>query len=135
MSLNDDILPVIDDAWRLVDDLGFSSSSITIRTRTWSGGQLQLGTATISDLTLVPNPPVKELAGDRMLLVGPITPTHATGGYSYAQLLPSEAAGVESYVVVTGSNGTRKYALKSIDTSTSFETMLTLEALERKFPF
>lgn len=134
-TLSDDILPIVDDAWALVDDLGFSSNSVTIRTRTWDGGEVQLGTATVSDLRLSPNPPTKEAMGGRELVVGPITPTHATGGYSYAQLRPDSAAGVEYYYVVSGSNGTHRYALKSIDTSESFEYMLVLEALERKAPF
>lgn len=134
-TLSDDILPIVDDAWTLVDDLGFSPNSITIRTRTWSGGEVQVGDPTVSDLVLEPNPPTKEIGGDKILLVGPITPTHSAGGYSYAQLRPSDVAGTEYYYIVTGNNGANRYALKSIDTSESFEMMLVLEALERRMPF
>jgi len=134
-TLSDDVLPVIDFGWSLVDELGFSPNSITVRTRTWSGGEVQLGTPTVTDLVLVPNPPTKELNGDKLLSVGPITPTHPTGGYSYSQLRPSDTAGTEYYYLVSGSNGVNAFALRSIDTTESFEIMLVLEALERRLPF
>jgi hypothetical protein len=135
VSLSDDLLPILDDAWTLVSDLGFSPNSVIVRTRTWDGGEVQLGTPTVTDLQLQPNPPTKELNGDKLLLVGPITPTHPTGGYSYAQLRPSDVAGVEYYYIVSGNNGANRYTLKSIDSSESFETMIVLEALERRLPF
>lgn len=138
MSLKDDVLPIIDSGWGLVEFFGFSDTTVTVRTRTWSSGQLKLGAATVEDLTLSPKPPVKEM-GDKDLLVGPITPTYTGnggGGYSYAQLRPTEVPGVEYYYVVTAADGVaRPFRLKSIDTSEEYEWYLRLESLDRAVPF
>lgn len=136
MTLRDDVLPIISAGWGLVEDFGFAPYTVTVRTRTWSGGTVQLGTATVSDLVLSPNPQVEE-NGDAILKVYGITPSHAGGGYTYAQLRPSESAGAEYYYSVSGPNGTHLYSLDSIDTSETFgaEYTLTLRALTRAMPF
>lgn len=110
------------------------TASVTVRTRTWSGGEVTLGTATVSDLEIRPRPRVVE-KGDKMLVVGPVVPSNPKGGYTVSQLRPSDVAGVEYYYVVTGANGTNNYTLVDIDTAKAFTYYLTLQALTRGTPF
>jgi hypothetical protein len=134
VSLKDDVLPIIRDGWALVSTLGFAPYTVVVRTRTWSGGKVKLGTSTDSDLTLS-SAQVKELGGDRELEVYAITPSHSGGGYTPAQLNPTTTAGVEYYYVVTGPNGTHNYTLASIDSGDPVEYKLRLAALTRGVPF
>lgn len=142
MSLRDDVLPIINAGWQTVQDLGFAPYTVTVRTRTWSGGEVGLGDPTDSDLLLAPNPLVEEqgrLAASDSIRVGPIQPVHDGGGYTVAQLRPSDAAGVEYYYIVTGANGTHNYSLDRLDSTSPeglfVEYMLTLQALTRAAPF
>ncbi len=132
----------MDDARKIIAEppgLDFRTASLTIRTRSWTGGgngaEIRLGTSTDSDLLLVPRPKMKEQDGGN-LLVGPITPSYAGGGYTVAQLNPLVAAtaGQEILYVVTGPAGTHTYALLSIDTTKSLRYMLTLTPLDRSVP-
>jgi hypothetical protein len=140
MSLSDDVLPIISRGWQIVQDLGFSPHTVTVRTVTWSGGpdgpEVGLGDPTTSDLLIEPNPPVKEERNGEELVVGPITPSFGSGGYTFAQLRPTDtgAAGIEFYYVVTGPEGTNNYQLVDITTQESFEIMLRLRSLERRLP-
>lgn len=135
MALADDVLPIISAGWGLVQQFGFSPYTVTVRTRTWSTGEVRLGTTADADLLLTPNPQVEEVNGDKQLKLTGITPSNGTIGYTPAQLNPSEAAGVESYYVVTGPNGTHNYTVDSIDTSDRVEYTLVLNALTRAMPF
>lgn len=130
------MLPIISaQGWAKVQSLGFSPYTVTVRTRTWSGGQVQLGSPVDADLLLTPNPQVEETSGDRQLRVYGIVPAHVGGGYTPAQLNPSTSAAVESYYRVTGPNGLHLYSLTSIDTSDAVEYTLVLDALDRAVPF
>jgi hypothetical protein len=112
------------------------TATVTRRLVSWSGGSVKLGTATTTDLELRPRPKVREVSGDDVLRVGPVTPQNAVGGYSPSQLNPTSlAAGEEFYYVVVGPFGTKNYALTAFDTGRAFSYYLTLEALERKRPF
>lgn len=128
------LLPVVASGWKIYADLGGATYTVKVRTRTWSGGKVKLGTESDSDLTLE-NVQVREVNGDRELEVYAITPSHVGGGYTPAQLNPSLSAGVESYYVVTGPNGTHSYTLTAIDTSEWFEYKIRLSALNRAVPF
>lgn len=136
MSLSDDVLPIISRGWQIVQDLGFSPHTVTVRTVTWSGGEAGLGDPAESDLLIEPNPPIKEVANGEELIVGPITPSYGSGGYTFAQLRPADtgADGVEFYYVVTGAEGTNNYQLVDITTQESFEIMLRLRSLNRLLP-
>lgn len=135
-TLRDLVLPIIaNQGWAKVETLGFSPYTVTVRTRTWSGGSVKLGVPTDSDMVLRPNPQVKEQNGDRQLLLYGITPAYAGGGYTPAQLNPSTAAGAEYYYLVAGPNGTHAYVLESIDTSDPVEYTLVLTTLEHPAPF
>lgn len=136
MSLSDDVLPIISRGWQIVQDLGFSPHTVTVRTVTWSGGEVGLGDPVTSDLTIEPNPPIKEEGNGQFLVVGPITPSHGSGGYTFAQLRPTDTGtgDIEFYYVVTGPEGTNAYQLVDITTQESFEIMLRLSALNRQLP-
>lgn len=91
------------------------TTSVTIRTRTNSGGRVGAeGVKTDSDLVITPRPKVREVsqreiagsggryvAGD--VKVGPITPAHSGGGYTEAQLAPTAGTnGVQVIYVLAG---------------------------------
>jgi hypothetical protein len=60
MTLRDDLIPVVDEMRELVDDLGLRRNTVETRLRTWSGGELGLGTPTDVDTELDPKPKVAE---------------------------------------------------------------------------
>jgi len=60
VTLRSDLIPVVDDARELVDDLGLRPYTVAVRTRTWSGGRVGGGTASNADVTLAPRPRVRE---------------------------------------------------------------------------
>lgn len=115
------------------------TATVTRRVRTWTGGdsgaEVRLGTSTDDDVELLPRPHVREVNGDQELTVGPITPSCTAGGYTVEQLNPTLTAGQELIYVVVGANGTRTYALASLDTSRAFTYMLRLQGLERATPY
>lgn len=110
--------------------------SVVVRTRTWASGKVgtDVSTATVSDLTILPRPRVRE-DGDKILVVEGVVASNPKGGYTLAQLRPSTSAGVEFYYSVTGANGTHAYSLLDIDTSSAFLYSLRLQALTRATPF
>ncbi len=137
-TLRDNLLPVLQSARALVSSLGMHQVSVVVRTRTWSSGKIQTGSAVVSDLTLTPTPHVKGTSGDVEVVVGPVTPYHGTGGYTPAQLNPSDAAGVEYYYLVTFPDGVARAFVvqpRGIDTTRPMRIMVKLRALDRKAPF
>jgi len=136
MSLRTALLPVVDTIRGLAGPatLDIRLYTVTIRTRTWSGGVVQKGTPTDADLVL--SPPPKVVESGREVRVGPITPKYPGGGYAPAELNPRDQAGVEFFYLLTGPDGTpRAFSLVDIDTSRPFSIMLRLVALDRKVPF
>lgn len=137
MSLRDDLLPVFDrDARALIDDLGLRTSRVILRTRTWDGGHVRMGSADDEDLELDPRPKVRE-ASPGYLKVGPITPSYPGGGYTPTQLFPDNAleANEERFWVVIGLDGEeREYRVSSIDSRRAFGITFTLQALDRPDP-
>ena len=140
MSFRTALLPTLDRLRALTGPLGFDVRTMTVtrRIRSWTGtedGGPEVGTGSYEDddLTLDPRPKCRETADG--LLVGPITPEHASGGYAPSDLNPQELeAGQETYYVVTGPGGTHRYMLASIDDSKPFRYMLSLRLLERDIP-
>jgi hypothetical protein len=136
MSLRTALLPVVNTLRGLAgpSTLDIRPYTVTVRTRRWSGGVVQKGTPTDSDMVLAPPPKVVERA--REALVGPITPKHPDGGYSPAELNPADQAGVECFYVLVGPDNVRRpFTLVDIDTSRPFTYTLRLMALDRKVPF
>jgi hypothetical protein len=109
--------------------------SVTRRVRTWSGGEVRLGTSSDSDTEILPRPWVVESNVGTTAKVGPVVPSNAIGGYTPAQLNPTLSAGQELIYVLTGPAGTRNYALLDIDTQDPFEYYLTLQSLDRVVPY
>lgn len=101
MSIVTDNLGVLRGGRQLIQDAGVTNRAIVIRTRTWSGGQTGKGTATDSDLSILPNPTVTEL-GDGSYRIEDITPAYSGGGYRAEQLFPATPSNGEVYVVMTG---------------------------------
>lgn len=134
MTLRDSTLPALNGVRAVVSALGLRTSRVVVRTVTWSGGSTKLGTATTSDLVITPDPKVTETDNGQGLIVQYITPAHDGGGYTVAQLRPSDAAGTESFYLVTGDNGTYPYALVDIDSTAPLHYTLRLRKLERTDP-
>jgi hypothetical protein len=112
---------------------------VIIRTRTWSTGRIQTGTAIVTDLEILPVPHVRATAGDASMTVGPITPAYPgppAGGYTLAQLNPADSAGVESVHILLGPDGIeRPYKLLKISNTSALHYTLELQALNRLVPF
>jgi hypothetical protein len=119
VSLRDDLLPVVNDGRQIIDDLGFRTHTVTVRTRTWAGARPGLPTPTSytdSVLALTPAPRVRQVSSQEVAQSGGflstgdvridrITPQYAGGGYTPDQLDPSlggTAANVEVVYRLTG---------------------------------
>lgn len=129
MTLRDDLLPALDDARTICDDLGLRQNAVDVVVRTWTSGKVgapatQTPGVDYSEqrVHLTPNPKVRrvtqrEVASsggryeDADLVVGPMTPAFAGGGNTTDQLDPLvRQRGVELLFVVTGPNA-GEYAL------------------------
>lgn len=130
-TLRDDLLPVLRDGRQLIQDFGLRPYRLIVRTRTWSGGSVRMGTSTDSDLEILPRPKVEETNGDKELRVSKID----LGLYTSSQLVPTDSAAVEWYYVVIGPNGSHDYTCSHIDTSPRFGFSMQLTALDRSRPF
>jgi len=137
MSFRTDLLKTVVKLRELPGPTNFDiyTSTVVVRHRTWSGGEVKLGTPTDIEIELFPRPKVRD-AGNGSITIGPITPQNAEGGYTPDQLNPTESDGVESYYIVTGADGDeRAYKLTEIDDRRAFGYTLTLQALDRRTPF
>jgi hypothetical protein len=117
--------------------LDILTTRVIVRTRTWSGGEVKLGTPSDVEIELFPRPRVRDAGGGgTTVTIGPITPQNADGGYTPIQLNPEESDGVESYYILIGPDGEeRAYKLIEINDKRAFSYTLTLQALERRTPF
>lgn len=144
MSFRDDFMPTVEVIRRIPDDgFGVHTFQVVVKTRTWSGGphgpQKKLGTPTDATLTLYPRPHVRE-QDEGVIIVGPITPSNANGGYDLNQLFPQNVPGVEFYWELTGpfASGvtTASYVPVKIDSSHPFRWMFTCNVLDPRLrPF
>ena len=121
---------------RLADRLrplgaSFRTTTVTVRTRTWSGERVGEGVATVSDFVLpsyvgVEQISAREIASsggrlrDGSVRIGPITPTYTVGGVpggtTSAQLRPSAMGYQEVLYLLTGEVA-GEFALAELDTS------------------
>jgi hypothetical protein len=130
--------------------LGFHPVSVLLRTRTRSSGKIQTGPATTADLVIghpsptsgqILPPHIKGEHTDAEITVGPLTPFDAVAsprGYTRAQLLPSDAAGVEYYYLVTWEGGLqRRYlvAPRGLDTTDPLGWRVKLQVIDRPMSF
>jgi len=143
-------LALLQAARAIAPAMGLHPTRVVVRTRTWSSGKVQTGTATVSDLVLgAPAPAggatlpphVHGTSGDQEITVGPLTPFDAAAspaGFTPAQLVPSESAGVEYYYLVTFPDGVARafvVAGRGLDTTRPLHWTVKLRALDRKVPF
>lgn len=135
-TLSDDVLPIISDGWGIVEELGFSPHTVTVRTYVYESGEVGLGPPTPSNVVIRPNPPVKETKNGTEAIVGPITPYFGTGGYTFADLRPTDTGrnDLAFEYFISGPQGTWRCQLIDIETSESFEMMLRLAILDRAVP-
>ncbi len=119
MSLRTSLLKVCEQ-FRTLSGPDFADirvNSLTIRTRTWSGNRIGLGTTSDSDLVLPPHYPVRHLTAQEIfsssglyetgdIIVDHITPTDgASVGYSALQLRPVITSdNVEVLYVIEGTH-------------------------------
>ena len=138
-TLRDDVLPIVDLGRQIIDDLGFRQFRFEILTRTWSSGKIGSGTPSDSYRTIAPNPKAVEQEGGKKLLVGPLTPAYAGGGYTPTELRVGDTAGVQVRWKVTGPFSSGKTSVwatvSNIDTAKPLRYMLTLSILDRDSPF
>jgi hypothetical protein len=123
--------------------LDLCPSTVTIRTRVWSGGKVGLGTTSDTDLVLpnkfflrqvttrdIDNSGGRYEAGDLMVSgIVPNDPANGpTEGFSEAQLAPVGAEGTEIIYFITGQHEGQytRVALESVD---PFEYRLVLSRL------
>lgn len=139
MAVVPGVLSILDQARAKVDALGLRTVRVIVRSRQWSSGRIQTGTAIVSDLELDPRPHVRGVAGDPTLNVGPITPAYVgppAGGYTVDQLNPPDASGFEWTYIIIGPDGVeRPYKLQRLTAVSSMRYMLDLQALDRKVPY
>lgn len=138
-NLRTDLIPVVDAGRQLVAELGFRQRTITLRTRTWSGGRPGSGAATDVDVELTPRPKVAEPpakliydapgqyeAGD--LIVSKISAT-----LTEQDINPAPAAGVELIWLITDAvNGrAREYKLVGAPKNLAFGFTVQLRRRNR----
>lgn len=132
----DDNLPTLNDGRQLLVDFGLRKYRVFVRVRTWSGGEVRLGTYEDIDAEIVPRPKVVEKMAGAELVVNGITPDFVVGGYTLADLNPTQLPNAEVFYVVRNGEGTDVlYELTDVDSSGVFGIELRLRALERAKPF
>lgn len=113
-------------------------NQLTVRTRTWSGTRLGLGTSTDSDLVLPPHYPIRYLTAQEVfssagsyevgdILVDHVTPSDGNGtGYTPEQLRPTITENnVEVIYLLTGTHA-GEYRCMDLRTYRAFTTQLVL---------
>jgi hypothetical protein len=132
VSFRDDLLGVVDLARAIPADLGLREYSIVIRTETFGSDGRTGAASSTTDVTLSPNPKVREKDNGRRLVVGPITPDHSAGGYTPAELNVVAGASAAQRITyrVTGPNGLREYVCSDINTDRGYRYILTLDEID-----
>jgi hypothetical protein len=114
MTFRDGILGVANAVRGIPQSLGLRPTTVTLRTRVWSGGRKGEGVPTDTESLITPTPRVREVSMNEInasggqyvkgdLRIGPITPPNVNGGYTMAQLdAQSLVNGTEHYLVLTG---------------------------------
>jgi hypothetical protein len=137
LSFRTNLLKSVQRLLALPGPTGFDvyTMKVTIRVRTWDGGEVRVGDSTDVDTEILPRPKVIESGVGATATVGPVVPSNALGGYTPAMLNPTLTAGQELLYVLEGPAGTRNYTLVDIDTQKAFSYYLTLQSLDRVVPY
>jgi len=133
-TLRDSLIPVVNSIRGLPQALGVRTTAVTRRVRTWSGGEVQLGSYADEDIVLTPYPKVREVISGEQFDVGPVTPSMLGVGYSYDDLRPTLDTDQEVFWLVDNENGPWRCDLVDIDSSQPFRYQLRLRLLERDKP-
>lgn len=110
MTIVSSKLPLLNAGRQKIQDVGLRNTRVLIRTRTWSGSDTGYGTATDIDVELLPRPKVQQIEGvvassRGSVVISRITPAHVGGGYDPDDLILSQPAGTEVFVVLIGPTG------------------------------
>lgn len=142
MSFRDELLPLVDECRKVTEDLGQRTTTLKVRTETWSGARVGLGTMTATEISFPGRYHIKQLsAGSVAQIVNAsggqfqpgqyvklwVTPQFAGGGYTKEQLVPGGADNAEIVYLLTGGLGGR-YNLVSTDFGRPYRYELTLRA-------
>ena len=112
------------------------TTKVVVRTRTWSGVRVNVGTPTDVDAEILPRPRVKE-SGDGAIIIDRIQPSSALGGYTPQQLVPAEpqALNVERFWVLTGPDGVaRKFVNARFVSDKALHYSVELNNRDLRFP-
>ena len=135
MSFASDLLPDLHEIRAIPDDLGMRPHAVAILTGSWSGDHTGDGTVATSALTLSPNPKVRWLKDEAIVVaglekgsctIGPITP----GFPDIASLIGSSlTAGDTLHVRITGPKhpSGAVYRVSGSSCDRAFRYMLTCE--------
>jgi hypothetical protein len=147
MSLVSSLLPTVDLARGLLDDVGLRPFQVFVRVRAWSGALVGVGTATDTETEITvagtKRPKVVEVKSKDVIAsggaisattykVGPLTPDYGTGGTNADTIDPPPVAGQEVLFIVKGPGlPTAGVLCKRVDgdQSSPFRWMLTLERI------
>jgi hypothetical protein len=98
-TLRDELLETFNDVRGLINDLGLRRYVVIVRMRTWSGGDVGLGTATNADVILTPTPRVRVLREAEVASSGG---TYRTGDYRVDKITPAYAIPGSVTVAIVG---------------------------------
>lgn len=134
MSLVSDIVQTaLRDGLGLVQDFGVTPFSVSVRTYSWSSGEVGFGTRTATDILIEPNPE-RKLNQDGSITLTSIIPPGINTIYTYDDLNRQDQTGEEFVYAVSGPNGEQLYTFGSLDTSSPFGWSMTLYPLSRGGP-
>jgi hypothetical protein len=110
MSDLDDYRELVDFGREIVDtDFELRRSRVIIRTEAWDGGDVGRGNMTLTETEIEPRPFVEHVDAS-VFRISRITPAYSAsdgkiGGYTQAQLVPSQAVGARSFIRLIGEGG------------------------------
>lgn len=114
MTFRDDLRGLAESVRGIAADFGVRPYSVTVRVKSWSGGQPGHGTLTTTDSAITEdgaNPKVTFVQTDEVFSnngaievaeVGPITPDHPSGGTGLSTLRPTLSDGEAVTYLLTG---------------------------------
>lgn len=145
MSLRTALLSIAEAARSISGPTGVDirTNQLTIRTRTWSGGRVRLGTPTDSDLVLPAHYPIREVNSQELnssggryeigdIKVAHITPSDGAGvGYTPAQLKPAVTANNVEVIYIINGPSAGEYGIVELNTMRPFSYTLILRRSSR----
>jgi hypothetical protein len=141
MTLAADLLSVLEDARGIAGELGLRPVRVYVVTRNWSGTMPGEGACSDSETEILvarQSPKVRTLSGEAIAVnqlpegtisIGPITPSHTTGGTSLALATGMLDTAQERWLKLTGGiHGTEGQLYRIIDVSADSAFHYTVRA-------